>query len=446
MKLRTMKKAVAFLAALIVMAAAIPALGVENDPERLDTLYSLAVKYINKPDYDKAMEYLDTALNYCDENNELLYYADIHLKKACVYIIREDYDNALTELDETIRVSPELAEPYELKGDIYSTLDDPEKALEFYQTAIDAGKEETPAFLFNVASNKIKIQDYQGAIANLEKITEDETYGPDACYNLGICNMNVENYENALAAFGKCEAFASYYNGYYFNVGVCNMQLGKNDEAIEAFTKSSETETYKEDAMYNRAICRFSAASLAADEEKPAIFLAAAEDLTEYLNLLNEAAKASAEEGAEVPEVINQANYYRAFSYMNAQTSDMETTEYYDKAYEDFNRCIENEISPVESHYFRGLLNLQTGKVEEGIEDLTLAIDGGIDTQDITVFLTRSEAYKALGNYEAAIADVTTLIERGYELSNSYKRRSELYELIGDEDHSIEDLETSLLY
>lgn len=445
MKLRMMKKAVALLAALIVMAAAIPALGVENDPERLDTLYSISISYINKANYEKAMEYLNAALDYCDENNNLEYYADIHLKKGCVYILQEDFDSALAELDETIRVSPEMVEPYQLKAQVYSSIGDSEKSLEWYQKYLEISQVEGAQAVFSTASYKIEAGMYQEAIADLETITEDETYGPDSCYNMAICYMNIQDYENALAAFVKCEPFASYYNGYYFNVGVCDMQLEKYEEAIEAFTKSVETEDYKSDAIYDRAICRFSAASLAAEEEKSPLFLAAAEDLTEYLNLANEAAKASAEEGTEVPEVVNQANYYRAISYMSAQTADMETTEYYDKAYEDFNRCIENEISPVESRYFRGLLNLQNGKAEEAIPDLTFAIDGGIATQDETIYY-RSLAYEAIGNFEAAIADITTLIEHEYELASSYKRRGALYKQMGDEDHYLEDYEASLLY
>ena len=108
-----MKKLVAIVVTLImVFAMVMTASAAEMDSRKLDTLYSLAVTYISREDYTKAMEYLNAALEICDETETAALYADIHLKKGCVYTLQQDYENAQKELDEALRVDPSLSEAY----------------------------------------------------------------------------------------------------------------------------------------------------------------------------------------------------------------------------------------------------------------------------------------------------------------------------------------------
>ena len=96
-----MKKLVAIVVTLImVFAMVMTASAAEMDSRKLDTLYSLAVTYISREDYTKAMEYLNAALEICDETETAALYADIHLKKGCVYTLQQDYENAQKELDD----------------------------------------------------------------------------------------------------------------------------------------------------------------------------------------------------------------------------------------------------------------------------------------------------------------------------------------------------------
>ena len=52
------KLLIAVLAAVLCLLAAVPALAADGGSQKLNTYYSLAVGYIGKEDYDKAMEYL----------------------------------------------------------------------------------------------------------------------------------------------------------------------------------------------------------------------------------------------------------------------------------------------------------------------------------------------------------------------------------------------------
>ena len=120
MKTRWMKKVMAILLAAILLTGCVAAAAEEAVSQKLNTLYSLAVGYIGREDYDRAMQYLDAALEICQEETNGDIYADLHLKKACVYTIRKSYEDAITELDESIRVRPEVAEAYLVRVQVYS--------------------------------------------------------------------------------------------------------------------------------------------------------------------------------------------------------------------------------------------------------------------------------------------------------------------------------------
>ena len=467
---KTMKKWLALLMTVLILAAAVPAALAAPDARKLDTYYSLAAQYISREEYDKALDYLKNALEYCDENTSEELLADIHLKIAYIYMMKQEYEDALKELDELFLISPDLAEGYLIRMEIYSEMGeyakaaqdlekyieltgmkenyetvaklynmagDQEKAVESYQAYLDAMQVEGSRSAYEAAAYKVESGLYQEAIADYEALLEDEEYGKAAAYNIGICYLQMEEYEKALDAFGKCSEYAAEIDGIYYNIGICNMQLGKFTEAIEAFGISYETESYKTDAVYNRAVCHFSLTSAGLDEEATKAELQAAiEDFTAYLALMTEEAKAAAGEGAEVPETVNMANYYRAVCYVGLEE--------FEKAIEDYTACIEAGVYAEDSMYGRSLIYLQIGKLEEAMEGLTYCIDNGIHTDESLYY--RSLIHDAQGNTQAAIDDLTLCIEHGYNLAEMYYQRAQMYLKLNDMDHYVEDLEASLKY
>ena len=390
-----------------------------------DLYLNKSIAYIQKDDYATAMTFLDKALENCDDQNSPEVYADVRLKKGCVYTLTQDYENALAELDEVLRLFPdnqeallvktqvytetgenaaaaEALEKYiELSGseDMYETLSklytdagDSDNAIRTYKAYLDATQVEGAENIFTMANYKLDSKLFEEAAADYESILKDETYGKAASYNLGVCQTNLNDYENALASFEVCLENPADFNGVYYNIGVCYRGLGKYAEAAEAFRKSAETEDFKADALYNGAIC------CVANED----FRGGADGFTAYLEMMEEQAKANAQEGEEVKPYVDDATYFRGVCYLSLGE--------YQKAKEDLNACIENEINKYESLYSRALVNL-------GLEDT-----------------------------EAALADMTTCIENGFELSTSYKQRGNIYNAMGDVESAQKDWEESLLH
>jgi tetratricopeptide (TPR) repeat protein len=58
----------------------------------------------------------------------------------------------------------------------------------------------------------------------------------------------------------------------------------------------------------------------------------------------------------------------------------------------------------------------------------------------------RAVCRTALGNTEGALADYTVCIDHGYELSQCYYQRAQIYAAMGDTDKQSEDLAQSLKY
>ena len=472
---RVMKSAVlmALVTALALTSTAFAA--VESyDAQKLDTNYALALAYIGREDYDKAMTYLDSCLKYCDETSNPEVYADVHLKIACVYTIRQDYQKALAEIDETLRVKPDLSEAYlvktqihsdlgeyenaadalqkyidltgdnslyEVKAEIYSATGNVDKALENYKIFVQSDSQSELEATYKTAIFDMEKGLYQEAIDTFKKCLNDKTYGPSAAYNTGVCYMRLENYESALEYLNRSKD--QEYDGVYYNIGVCNMLLGRTEEAIEAFTSSIEKESFVSDALYNRAICNVSL-------EK---FAAAIVDFTAYLDnvkaqqvaALNEQAAKDAEAKGEqakevkaedVEDVVDIATYYRGVCYLSVSEND--------SAIADFTACINRDLAPDDSRFNRGLAYLQTGRNEEARDDFTECINKEYN-KDACMYY-RSFALLTLGDTEGALADLTACIEAGYNLGQAYYQRAQIYMAMGDEEKYVADLEASLNY
>ena len=459
MTLRKMKMIAALVTVLILLTAAVTAYGVDDTRKR-EIYYGFAIEYSKSGDYAKAMEYLDSALELCDEEADKELCADIHLKKASVYYLGDqDIEKALAEVEETLRVYPEYALAYTVKAEIlestgnyagaaesgekyieysgdidyYNTVSrqyllagDNDKATEAYQKYLDATHVEGAESIFNMASFKVASGLYEEAIADFETILEDADYGKTARYSIGVCYLQMGKYEEALAVFDACAEFASEVDGITYNTGVCKMKTNNLEEAIELFTKSIETESYKADALFNRAICHVSLQQ----------FQEAVDDFTASLAEETASLKAAAAEGEEVPDAVGESNFYRAACYLSLQE--------YDKAIADYTACIENNILADQSLINRGLVYLQSNRLEEAKADLTEAT--GIESVAGQAYYYRAVLLDAEGNPQGAIDDLTAAIELEYNLGDTYYLRGTIYQEMGETEKWESDWQKALEY
>ena len=441
MKIRWMKRAAALMLAAMLTASGAGA--AENtDEDRLNIYYSLAVSYTGREEYDKAMENIEKALKLCTEEENAEMYADLHLKKGCVHVLRGEYEEALPDLDEATRVDPDLSDPYLVRVQVYTEQNELEKAaadLEKYIALTGENDlQETLAQIY------LELENGEAARESYRKLAEHVSEDPALIlYNLAVYEINAGMYEEALENLLSCEADEEKMPGLHYNTGLCRMMLKNYEEAAADFTASIEKEDFYFDALYNRALCNVSIQN----------FDSAITDLTEYIDRPQEEAVTEADEAVEAEsegaEEIKDAGeasdsgqteelayYYRAVSYLSVGR--------YAEGAADFTVCLEKEINPDESLFNRGLCYLQDEQYENAQKDFTDSIENGYLPDDALFY--RSYAYRNLGDNESALRDLTECIEHDYLPEQTYQQRAQVYQALGDEEHYLEDLETALTY
>ena len=420
----TMRKMTALLLAALLLLAHLTAVAAEGGSQKLDTYYSLAVGYINRENYDKAMEYLEAALELADEKTNAEMYADLHLKKGCVLTIRKEYDEALKELDESIRVMPDLQNAWLVKVQVYTESGKNKEAAEslkkYIELSGDTSMNESLAQLY------LLLEDRKNAEESYRRLAESVTEDPDIVpYNLAAYEMGAGMYAEALENLQQCKADPEKLPGLHYNTGVCRMMLNNYAEAVKDFTASLETESFRSDALYNRAICNMSLAE----------YRAAINDFSEYIeDLASEPSEGDEKPGKTV--AADAAYYYRGVCLLSVEE--------FEVAAADFTVCIENGINAAESTFNRGVCLLQAGKYEEAKADFTASIEADYMADDALFY--RSYAFRGLEDNEAALADLTTCVEHEYNLGQTYQQRAQVYQAMGDDDHYLMDLEASLDY
>ena len=364
-----------------------------TDP-KLDATYTLALNAINKEDYDTARKYLNISFVYCDPQTNPVMYADLLLKQACIDVIEGNSDLALLSLDAALKVDPDLTDAYLVKTQVYTEQANFDKAIENLEKYI--------------------------------KLTED-TALYETVAQLHEANGNAagaqEAYDKFVAGAGAETAEAG------FQAGLYRMENGKLEEAIEAFEAYRDDETFGAGAMYNIGICRMT--------------------LGEYAEAA-EAFKACEEKGGTYDGLY----YNRGISYL--------MTEEWAKAADDFARSSETEQYTADAKYNLGICKMQIGDYEEAVAMFTELIGDGEDSlaeveksetepeTDVPVnngaYFYRGICRGALGQMEAAAADYTVCIEHGYELTQSYYQRAQVWAALGETDKQNSDLENSLKY
>lgn len=449
MKTRWMKKAMAILLVLAMAAGAAAGAAENAVSEKLSTYYEVIAGHIKLGNYDTAKEYVDKALKICTEEDNPDVYADLHLKAACIYSIKEDYEAALKELEESLRVCPDVAEAYLVRQEIYAKMNEPAKAVADLEKYIALSGD--TSMNGDLANLYLQMEETQKAEESLRALAEASTDDPEAVpYNLALYEMNAGMYVEALANLQSCSKDSNKFPALYYNSGVCQMKTGAYEDAVKSFTDSLEKEDFRLDATFNRA-----ASNMSMEAYEPAI-----DDFTAYIDAIRTKEPAEpTEEQAGEPETeapaetgdqsepaeqteeaeddqVDEAYYYRAACYF--------TIGKYTEAAEDFTVCIDGGLNTEECLFNRATSRLLSGDYEGAKSDYTVCIDREYNADDST--FNRSVAFLGLEDYDAALADLNSCIDRAYSLGKTYKQRALVYQVMGDDVKYLSDLETALQY
>ncbi len=408
MKKNLKQKAVSLLLILCMLAAALPSFAEETaaeprevksetqmtglpEDQKLNAAYLLALNAITAENYTDARKYINIAFAYCDRQDNPVMYADLLLKQACIDVIEGDNSIALMALDAALAVDPNKADAYLVRTQVYSAMGDVEKAIENLEKYIELSHD--TELYQTVAQLQEARGDAEAAQAAYEKYVQGAGSAvEEAGFQSGLYKIMNEDFAGAIADFEPYSDNETYGAGAMYNIGICKMNLKDYEGAAEAFTSCGNKGGNFEGLYYNRGICLLMTSQWAA----------AAEDFAKSI---------------ETEPYKGDALYNLALCKMQQED--------YAGATEDFTRYIgDGEAEKEET---------DTGKT-------------GATAVNYGAYYYRAVCRAALGELEAAVADYTECINRGYEPAQSYYQRARVYGAMGETAKQNADLAEALKY
>jgi tetratricopeptide (TPR) repeat protein len=107
------------------------------------------------------------------------------------------------------------------------------------------------------AADKIREQDYDGAIAILKEVLEGNPKDVNALYLIGVSYAKNQMYPEAVDALTKVTELAPKFPPAYFELAVCYQQQGEAEKALDYYQKTLELDPNNPDAAYNSGLILF---------------------------------------------------------------------------------------------------------------------------------------------------------------------------------------------
>lgn len=185
---------------------------------------------------------------------EMLEKTDIPKNIGNSYFILEKYDKALIEYTKAIEVAPNDSEIYASLSAIYFLTNNPEKALEMANIAIDTDNNNPIAYLNKGAILNDAYGRNTEAIILFNKAIEFDSNIAMAYKNLGVAYNAKGNYYKAITYLDKAIEINPSYSDAYNSKGRSFYGLGNNEEAISLIEKAIDINKKNTLAHYNMGV------------------------------------------------------------------------------------------------------------------------------------------------------------------------------------------------
>jgi Tfp pilus assembly protein PilF len=201
----------------------------QMQPGSPEFLANEGVGYLNEGKLDQAEKSLLTALQKDPRLVPALH------ALALVYVYRRDFTKAIDALNRLLLVSPQFYDAYNLLGTIYTELGNYQLAKEKLLVAANAEEYLTPENAYaNLAVLEIKFEKFDAALRNAENgLLLNKRFAP--LYNLkGLALENLNRLSEAADSYDKALALLTVPDpGYLINSARVATRLGDKNKAIK---------------------------------------------------------------------------------------------------------------------------------------------------------------------------------------------------------------------
>ncbi len=160
---------------------------------------------------------------------------------------------ALEEIDEAVRIHPDVADSYVHRAIIFKETGDYFKAIEDYARALDIAPDMS-GVRYDFAQTLRRVKMYGPAIEEYLRAIESDPVKAEAYNNLGITYTEMGDLEKAIEYFGKVIEMNDRYTRAYNNLGAALAQTGRAERAITVLERAIQVDpgyanSYKNLAM-----------------------------------------------------------------------------------------------------------------------------------------------------------------------------------------------------
>lgn len=365
--------------------------------------YQRATEAIGNEDYSSALDYLKKEVNIHKDN------AYAYFLIASLYNKYEEYGHAVANVNLALKYFPKkdkgfISMGYSLRGDVYYSIGENDKALSDYNAAVKASPDETE-FLKDRGDFFYNTDRYDESDADYRKMLKIDPDDPYPRMGLGRNCMAREEYQEALQYF---DYVASMYSNYsralafraeaYFKLGD---YINASSDVVVALGIDYDNKafrlmcSYSEDA-YTQLTTRLKAkALLEKNNEYWQYCIGVVNESTKRYDLAVEAYKKAM---AIDPDAVT------AYRIMNCY----ESVGNWEMAFKYVDRAI--AIDPDDMYYIKAKANLYwySGDLDSAISEITRCIEA--EPESYLYYLHRGKFKSRKGDYEGAVEDFTTSI------------------------------------
>lgn len=365
-------------------------------------------------EYDSALKDFSKAIEF--EPDE----ADHYYDRSWAYINVSRYEDALLDINKALELKPDTSYYYYDKGRFEYDMDRYREAVADFTKGIELYP--TPAKYICRGNCYMEIDKFDLAMADFNMALELDPESARAYYRRGILKKRTEQFKSAIEDFLQSVEIDP--ENYYalLETGWAKINLGEND-ALKYFDEVIKTEP-SADNYYYRVLARQKILKR-----------------KNFLEKLSSVGKMEYESSADRVFNVNQAiddikdlNKAIALTPDDTDLYEMRVIRYeylkdYKNAIEDYNFIIEKEPRKPFNYTNRAFCYERMGLYEEALTDCKKYVEINDGCADEILLILRGEANYKLGNYEAALLDLSLALTFDEDPETYYYRGLTNYKL-----------------
>lgn len=402
-----------------------------------------AAELMENGDYVEAMQYLEKQLDETPES------ADVYLLRGQLYMYQEKYGKALSDMTSSIKFSrksdyvPKYS-AYWWRALVYMALEDNDKSIDDFDAAYRLAQKKDRSVLNDILINRaqmfFEMEDYAAADADYRLMLKNNEADQRAMVGLVRNMVATGDFDGALDMADRCEKYDKTYEGTYLFRMRAYAAKGMTDKAIDDAISYYEYSSDPDMGEMEPILKGHLSYALAKADD----MIRQSNDRRKWMMLKTTIYELGHDYGAAIAEYNSIEEEFGTAAAIYFYRSDCyNELGYTDKAVSDITKCIElQEGDDYMSYAWRGDFYREGGEYEKAIEDFTKAVS--LMPTDAYAYYKRGWCYELMGDDDNAMADYNTGIDLDQSYPYIYLMRGEQYLKTGDKESADADFEVVL--